>query len=80
MAENLDSYFFTGTGPEEERKMEAWCADCRNKHRPGQGWFWSGTKGYGPWDVKCHSCGKYIHRVSKDDKNTKKTRKKTFKS
>lgn len=77
MADNRDAYFFTGEGSGDERKMEAWCADCRNKLRPGQGWFWDGNKGYGPWDVKCHSCGNYIHRVvhDQDKRSEKKPRK-----
>ena len=74
MTEKLDCYFFTGEGPEEERAMEAWCGDCRDKHRPGQGWFWQGSnKGYGPWDVRCHSCGKYIHRVTQDGYTSEST-------
>jgi hypothetical protein len=62
----LDCYFFVGEGTDEDRKMEAWCLDCRGAKRPNTGWFWNGsTKGYGPWDIKCHACGKYIHRVKK---------------
>jgi hypothetical protein len=74
MSDNLDCYFFKAES--EENTMDAWCTDCRNKKRPHSGWFWHGSvKGYGPWDIKCHECNKFIHRVNKDDK-PKKSRKK----
>lgn len=74
MSEKLDSYFFQGQGSDDDRAMEAWCRECRDAHRPGQGWFWPGSsRGYGPWDVRCHSCDKYIHRVTQNDKDEKKS-------
>lgn len=73
MAENLDSYFFVG----DNNKMQAWCTDCRNAKKSDQGWFWSGSKGYGPWNIQCRNCKKYIHKVEKDDKTKKPKVRKT---
>lgn len=66
MNENLDSFFIMGEKPDT---IEAWCSECRNKEKSKQGWFWSGKKGYGPWDVRCHFCNKYIHHFKEDEKN-----------
>lgn len=67
----LDCYFFsTEEENEEDRTMAACCMECQAKSRRAGGWLWQGSvKGYGPWDVKCYLCEKYIHRVKNHDQD-----------
>lgn len=48
--------------------------ECRDLHRPNQGWFYKGSvEGYGPFEYKCKICNGLIHEVGGDDEETEAT-------
>ena len=58
-----DCYFFIDENiPEEERPVSVLCKSC---HKDNQiGWFWQGSKrGYGPYDIKCSKCNRYVYKL-----------------
>ena len=63
-----DCYFFIDpTVPIQEQSILCLHTYCRDEHYPDTGWFYEGSKeGYGPWDFKCHVCGKLIHKADND--------------
>lgn len=50
--------------PEDEQYMGVLCTECFDKYK--QGWFWDGSKGYGPFDYICDKCNKIIHKGSEN--------------
>jgi len=71
MSVQKDCYYFVDDKlPEEERIMQAMCAECHKTHNLG--WFWKGSElGYGDFDLMCSICKKegrleYIHQREND--------------
>lgn len=61
----IDCYFFVDQEvPEKDQKMLVMHVECRNTHKPNQGWFYQGSvEGYGPFDFRCCICNELVHKA-----------------
>jgi len=57
-------YFFIAEDvPENERVVRSRCVSCYRT--TPEGYFWEGSRlGYGPFEFKCHDCGRIIFEPS----------------
>lgn len=65
-----DCYFYIDENTKKENKtMSVLCTECYKKNPIG--WYWPGkTKGYGPFDINCTSCGNYVNKINEEKNET----------
>lgn len=59
-------YFFVDCS-QKEQTMNVMCEECRDLKHTDLGWFWDGSKGYGPYDYACCFCDKKIYEYKKNN-------------
>jgi phage FluMu protein Com len=52
---------------DEEQKIRMQCIECHKANKLGG--LWRATSGYGMWEIKCHHCGKVIHKPNELEEN-----------
>jgi len=67
-----DSYWYTEKDSNDEEIVKAMCVEChklklKELKTNTFGWYWSKSKGYGDYDLKCSVCESDIYLRGKDE-------------